>query len=532
MRRRPWVVVLALVLAALACGTASPTATTAPSVQPSGTLPSEGSSPTPSGRLILGIEYAPPQLADAFRGSGAVSAKPYPNEGDWQNIQSAPDATYDWDRIDRYVRAYQEAGFAHLTLMIAARTFWAASDPPRLGHPGDFFPRPEYEDDYAAYVQAFVERYDLDGLDDMPGLRSPVTLFGFEPEYSTFWPGDADSYVRLLELAYPAVKAANPEAQVMAAGLLMTDVFNGYPTPAEVEARLRSPDPRIFAKSPADIALLLDHPELFDVIDFHSLGDYTEIVPTVRWIREQMAARGYDRPIWIGDSFSGTGLNGWGPATCPVRSNSGLLCYPATEADRCLVAETLEALAGEAHPEHPAAIDWIRAETAAGLVRKVVVAAGEGLAGINIGNVEDWEPLMLTQGGAGTSPWQGMVDRNVLTRQFQGYRPAYYALGQVGEVIQRYVAIERMAGYDDHTYVYRFSLDDGGQVIVAWADTGLWLPGEEMRTTPVRIAVGTDLPVRVEWTVTEGVEPASEEIPPGGGEITLSLGQIPAFIWR
>jgi hypothetical protein len=152
MRRRPWVVVLGLVLAALACGTATPIATTAPSVQPSGTLPSIASSPTPSGRLILGIEYAPPQLAAAFRGSGAVSAKPYPNEGDWQNIQSGPDATYDWDRIDRYVRAYQEAGFAHLTLMITARTFWAASDPPRLGHPGDFFPRPEYEDDYAAYV--------------------------------------------------------------------------------------------------------------------------------------------------------------------------------------------------------------------------------------------------------------------------------------------------------------------------------------------------------------------------------------------
>jgi len=416
--------------------------------------------------------------------------------------------------------------------MITARTSWAASDPPRLGHPGDFFPRPEYEDDYAAYVQAFVERYDLDGVEDMPGLRSPVTLFGFEPEYSTYWPGEADSYVRLLALAYPAVKAANPEAQVMAAGLLMTDVFNGYPTPTEVEARMRDPDPRVFDKSPADIALLLDHPELFDVVDFHSLGDYTEIVPTVRWLREQMAARGYDRPIWIGDSFSGTGLNGWGPATCPARPNSGLLCYPATEDNRCLVAETLEALASESHPEHAAAIAWIRAETAAGLVRKVVVAAGEGLAGINVGNVEDWEPLMLTQGGAGTSPWQGMVDRNLLTRQFQGYRPAYYALGQVGDVIQRYTAVERMAGYDDHTYVYRFSFDDGGQVIIAWADTGLWLPGEPMRVTPVRIAVGTDRPVRVEWTVTEGDEAVSEEISPTGGEITLSLGQIPAFIWR
>jgi hypothetical protein len=98
-------------------------------------------------------------------------------------------------------------------------------------------------------------------------------------------------FISLLELAYPAVKAANPAAQVMAAGLLMTDVFNGYPTPAEVEARLQNPDPRIFDKSPADIALLLDHPELFDVLDFHPLGDYTEIPPTVLWLREQMGPR-------------------------------------------------------------------------------------------------------------------------------------------------------------------------------------------------------------------------------------------------
>ena len=517
--------VVLLLLAGLACGGPALTPTAVPSTQAPSPAPVRGSG------LILGIEYAPPQLAPAFSGSGAASAKPYPNEGDWQNIQSGPEAPYNWSRIDRFVQAYQDAGFTHLTLMITARAFWAASDPPSLGHPGDFFPRPEYEDDYSAYVQAFVERYDLDGLDDMPDLSYPITLFGFEPEYSTFWPGEAETYIRLLELAYPAVKAANPAAQVMAAGLLMTDVFNGYPTPAEVEARLQNPDPRIFDKSPADIALLLDHPELFDVLDFHSLGDYTEIPPTVLWLREQMGARGYERPTWIGDAFGGTALNGWGPVACPTRPNSGWLGHPATEADRCRVAEALEALASESDPGHQAAIDWIRAESAAGLVRKVVVAAGEGLAGINIGNVEDWEPLMLTQGGAGTSPWQGMVDRNLLARAFQAYRPAYYALGQVGEVIQRYVSVERLSGFDPRTYVYRFALDDGGTVIVAWADTGLWLPGEVMATTPVSISLGSDQPVRVEWTVTTGSEPVMELVEPESREVVLALGQIPAFVW-
>ncbi|MEW6569065.1 MAG: hypothetical protein AB1449_13045 [Chloroflexota bacterium] len=514
-----------LLVASLACGGGRQT------IAPTAPLPTVPPPASRSGGMILGIEYAPTPLARAFADSGATSAKPYPSEGDWGKVQAGPDAPYDWDHLDAYVRAYQDAGFRHLTLIITARTLWAATEPPQLGDPGDFFPRPEFEDDYAAYVQSFVERYDMDGLQDMPGLRFPVTLFGFEPEYSSYWPGDAASYIRLLELAYPAVKAANPEAQVMAAGLLMTDVFNGYPTPQEVEQRLLNPDPRIWHKSPADVALLLDHPELFDVLDFHSLGDYTEIPPTVRWLREQMAARGYDRPIWIGDSFGGTGLNGWGPATCPRGPNSGWLGYPATEADRCRVAEVLQALADTDAPNHAPALEWIRAETAAGLVRKVVVAAGEGLAGINIGNVEDWEPLMLTLGGAGTSPWQGMVDRNMLTREFYGYRPAFYALQQVAAIIRDYIEDERLSTGEDRDYVYRFILADGRTVIVAWADIGLWLPGDEMPTRPVRIEVGSDESVRVEWTVTSGSQAVVEQLISEAGEVTLELGQIPAFLW-
>lgn len=528
-RWRPTMLAAALLAISLACGAPAPAASPGSSTVTPILLPSPPASP--SGRMILGIEYAPAELAEFFAGSGAASAKPYPSVGDWQNVQSGPDASYDWDGLDRFVLAYQQAGFEHLTLMITARTLWAAIEPLRLGDPGDVFPRPEFEDDYSAYVQAFVERYDDDGLDDMPGLLYPVNLFGFEPEYSSYWPGRAETYIRLLELARPAVRAANPDAQMMAAGLLMTDVFDGYPTPAEIEERLLGPDPRIWHKSPADVALLLDHPELFDVIDVHSLGDYTEVPPTISWLRAEMAQRGYDRPIWIGDAFGGAGLNGWGPAACPLRPNSGWLAHPATEADRCRVADALAALADSSRPDHEEAIAWVRGETAAGIVRKVVVAAGEGVAGINIGNVEDWEPLMLTLGGAGTSPWQGMIDRNLLTREFLGYRPAYYALAQVAAIIRGYVSVERVETADERVYIYRFLLEDARTVIVAWADTGLYLPGEPIATRLVRVPWGTDAPTRLEWTVTSGAEAVVETASPENGDLAIELGQIPVFIW-
>jgi len=524
-------VLLLPALTALACGGAPPTTGTAVRETPTYSATPTPTAAQPAGRLILGIEYAHPSLAEEFRDSGASSAKPWPADGKWKLYQSGPGQPYQWERYDEFVSAYQQAGIRHLTLVIGADAEWAALDPPALLHRGDTFPKPEYEDDYAAFVQALVERYDGDGVDDMPGLLYPVTLFSFEGEYSTYWPGDAQEFIRLLQLAYPAVKAASPEAQVMPAGLLMTDVFDGLPSPEQVQARLANPDSRIFDKSAADIALLLDHPELFDALDFHSLGDYSEIIPTTTWLRQEMASRGYAKPIWIGDALNGATLNGWGPATCPKRANSGFLGYPATEADRCRVAALLEALADEDHPQHTAAIAWMRAESAAGVVRKVVIAAEEGLAGINIGNTEDWEPLMLTQGGAGTSPWQGMVDRNMFTRKLEGYRPAFYALGQVAEVIRGYVSVERLTGSDSKSYLYRFLLDDGRVVIVAWKDLGLWIEGDPPTSTETLVVGANSASVRLEWTVTEGSSPRVEIREVQDGALALDLSSIPVFVW-
>lgn len=243
-------------------------------------------------------------MAEAFRDSGATLAKPYPELGRWSTIQPEADAPYDWTRVDAFVAAFQAEGFIQLNLMMSAWSDWANVDPPRLPfHRGDSRIKPENEEDFAAYVQAYVERYDLDGQDDMAGLRYPVRLYGLEPEYSSYVAGDAESYLRLLELAYPAIKQAYPDAQLMTAGLLLAMIFDGYPTAEDVAARLAAPDERVFDKSPGDVGLLLDRPDLFDIVDFHSLTDYTEIMPTVAWLRAEMARRGYKKPVWIGDTW-------------------------------------------------------------------------------------------------------------------------------------------------------------------------------------------------------------------------------------
>jgi hypothetical protein len=45
----------------------------------------------------------------------------------------------------------------------------------------------------------------------------------------------------------------------------------------------------------------------------------------------------------------------------------------------------VRALAGRNHPKHAETEAWFRAEQSKGLVKKAVLAMGEGLAGINLG---------------------------------------------------------------------------------------------------------------------------------------------------
>jgi len=37
--------------------------------------------------------------------------------------------------------------------------------------------------------------------------------------------------------------------------------------------------------------------------------------------------------------------------------------------------------------------------------------------------------------------------------------------------------------------------------------------------------------VRLEWTVTSGSEPVVEALTPENGEVTVQVGQVPAFLW-
>ena len=67
-------------------------------------------------------------------------------------------------------------------------------------------------------MRAVVERYDGDGVDDMPGLRVPVRAWQVDNEPDALASGSWEDYARLQEITYRAIKEAFPEAKVLMGG--------------------------------------------------------------------------------------------------------------------------------------------------------------------------------------------------------------------------------------------------------------------------------------------------------------------------
>jgi len=523
----------------MACGAPTPLA-----VQPSETSVEVISPSNP--QFTISVEYAILGVALEYAAAGVSYAKLQDAFAIWGNIQPEAGGPYQWGPLDALVREYQQAGFTGLQMDLTAFSPWASSKQPSLGNEGDTFPKPEYLNQYATFVSAVVERYDGDGTDDMPGLLYPVHDYGIEREFTGFWPGTADEYVQLLRIAYPAVKVADPDSRVLLVALLMTDVFDGSPSQAEINQRLAR-TPTYMRKSVPEIQTILAACDSYDIVDFHSLGNYTEIPLTEAWIRSELQANGCgEKPIWIGDAFPMSALIGYGGFVPPTPF------APATSETRDDVVATLTAIADPASPAHATAQAWLYAETARNLVRKVVVSAGDGILGINIGNLEDWKTGLPAADKPsvpmlGASMFMGLTDTTITSQKpggnlpFRGQdwakarragepRPAYYALTLVIEKLGQLTAVEKLA-LATNVWAYRFETPRGS-VWVLWYDDGkLYLPDE----TPPSVTVSLPFlstSARLTWTPTDPGQstPETQTLTVSAGSITFDLGTTPVFV--
>jgi uncharacterized protein YraI len=142
----------------------------------------------------------------------------------WESIEGAGRGHYDWSIADRVVTHANDRGLkilARLSLDPDLRGFWAG-DPPQNG------------DAFAEFAGALAARYSC-----KPGAIGCIQAYQIwnEPNLAREWGGKRPNpaeYVQFLGKAYRAIKAANPNAIVISAGMAPTGDNNAIAMPDDL----------------------------------------------------------------------------------------------------------------------------------------------------------------------------------------------------------------------------------------------------------------------------------------------------------
>lgn len=187
---------------------------------------------------------------EAIVETGAAWVRPHPGPFVWDMMQPDKTSSVSFTDADAQITNYQTAELGTLATLwpfaewdqqaSTSASSCKVSDNDQFLQKNDSKGRGSYlpahrcnPSDWQAYqkwITAVIERYDGDGTNDMPGLKVPVKYWEVmnEPDLSwqpgpgsdtlTFYKQGPDQYGELLKQTYAAIKAADPNAQVLIAG--------------------------------------------------------------------------------------------------------------------------------------------------------------------------------------------------------------------------------------------------------------------------------------------------------------------------
>ena len=198
------------------------------------------------------------------------------------NLVRPPEAEdFDWAGTDHVVG---RAGRAGVRLFVTLVPF---ADPAEATQAEPVHPvvRPEELEEWVGFVEAVVERYDGDGVDDMEGLDLAVYAWevGNEPSCDPERPACASSYLELVRETWEAAHRADPEAVVLVGGAAPLFEPGGEPHP-----RVLATYEHFFANGGA---------EYTDAMGFHAYVGVTE--PAVEDYVDAWRGLAGDLPLWL-----------------------------------------------------------------------------------------------------------------------------------------------------------------------------------------------------------------------------------------
>jgi|tagenome__1003787_1003787.scaffolds.fasta_scaffold20966697_3 hypothetical protein len=212
----------------------------------------------------------------------------------WGAVQPSAGSAFDWTHYDAIIGAAAQQGIRVLPTVYSSPS-WVSSKsnyPPAKSHLRDF----------QAFVQAAAQRYGSNGTfwSENPTIpRLPVINWQLWNEVNSpsFWfrKPNAKQYVRLLRVFHNGIKAGDPAARILLAGLFRTpQVKNGIDLDRYLSAIYRSKAKR-----------------LFDAVAVHPYATTPRDALTAVKETRRIMARYKDRrtPIWITEIGWATGGN-------------------------------------------------------------------------------------------------------------------------------------------------------------------------------------------------------------------------------
>ena len=231
---------------------------------------------------------------ERMRGKNDQWVRPHPGPFVWNRIEKKQ-GNFSWQETDEYVVYAQD----HNQTILA--TIWPYANwdqksckrkkarSPFGKHFSKYLSKPCSMENYKNFLLALVDRYDGDGIKDMPKLTKPIIYWEImnEPEFKMFFRGKEEEFVEIFNFSSQIIKLKQKNSIIIMAG-----------------AAGMFPENKKFWKSA--LPKIKDH---FDIANIHHISTPDGKCDKEFWVDEfstlLKSQNIIDKPIWVTEAMVG-----------------------------------------------------------------------------------------------------------------------------------------------------------------------------------------------------------------------------------
>jgi hypothetical protein len=412
--------------------------------------------------------------------------------GGWNGMQPTPTSSINLSQSDSWVRRFQKHGFSLIWNLIPNAVWSREGNSTCLDttSSGECAPGPNFEQHWYNYIRTIVERYDGDGVDDMPGLVVPVRYYVMTQEVyfgggangdagdakgEGFWEDNMYNLVRLHDITHRAIRDADPtgNTRLVGSGGWLLDLYSDFPDyplvdGPTVQARLGGANlsHSIYRKGFDSLAYLLgrlgDDSDgvKCDYIGWHPHSGWKATDQSFRFIRRYAPSK----PIFVDDMWSYIFTD-----VFPYPGYAQFIGIDSMEGDfpNATVA-SIANLRDRLNAGDTAALNWYNAKGARDAVKCFTTAFGGGAERASFTFSNDFNPnhplYLLSQ----LWRYTGLVGHKNTN---YAHKPVTYTMKLLVDKLHDFTSVQLLdVSSNPYTRVYKFERGRGTPCYIAWSE--------------------------------------------------------------